>query len=197
MPKQPPAAHDHGITTTAITIMVRMITIMTTIAATTTATRIRMITDTDASVSHGCGGAVSADDVAVAGLPGRRVLLFQRHRMGRRGRRHHGRRVAARLAGGDARDGSGFCDAIFLAQAYRAASAWTRSALREIAELAARLRAVARAPSRDDVARSRASSISLARPGTATILSLQLRPAMGRSSIRSRSAHGARRMACR
>ena len=42
------------------------------------------------------GGAVPADDLAVAGLSGRRLLLFQRHRMGRRGRRHHRCRVAAR-----------------------------------------------------------------------------------------------------
>ena len=40
------------------------------------------------------GGAVPADDLAVAGLSGRRVLLFQRHRMGGGGRRHHGRRLA-------------------------------------------------------------------------------------------------------
>src|SRR6476619_8261689 len=34
-------------------------------------------------------------------------------------------------------DGSGFCDAVFLAQAHRAASAKNEAALREIAELAA------------------------------------------------------------
>ena len=40
--------------------------------------------------------ALSADDVAVAGLSHRCVLLFERHRMGGRGRRHQRCRDAAR-----------------------------------------------------------------------------------------------------
>ena len=39
-------------------------------------------------------GAVPADDLSVAGLSGRRVLLFQRHRMGGGGRRYHRCRLA-------------------------------------------------------------------------------------------------------
>ena len=49
------------------------------------------------------GRAVPADDLAVAGLSGRRVLLFGRHRMGGGGRRHRRRGHAAALARGDAR----------------------------------------------------------------------------------------------
>ena len=48
--------------------------------------------------------AVPADGVAVAVLSGRRVLLFERDRMGGRGRRHQGRGKPAALArGGDRR----------------------------------------------------------------------------------------------
>ena len=43
----------------------------------------------------------------------------------------------ARLAGGDAGGGSGFCDGVFLAHAHRAASTRDERRLREIAELAA------------------------------------------------------------
>ena len=65
-------------------------------------------------------------------------------------------------------DGSGFCDAVFLAQAHRAASAQDEAGLREIAELAGRLRALARAPARDHDAgprlhRDRALSLGLRR----------------------------------
>ena len=47
--------------------------------------------------------ALPADGVAVAGLSDRRVLLFERHRMGGRGRRHRRRGDAAALARGDDR----------------------------------------------------------------------------------------------
>src|SRR6202034_1730274 len=43
-------------------------------------------------------GALSPDDVAVASLSGRRIFLFQRHRVGGRGRRYQRRRNAAPLA---------------------------------------------------------------------------------------------------
>ena len=47
--------------------------------------------------------ALSPDGLAVAGLSDRRVLLFERHRMGGRGRRHHRRDVARALARRDDR----------------------------------------------------------------------------------------------
>ena len=46
--------------------------------------------------------ALPADDLAVAVVPGRRILLLQRHRVGGRGRRHHRRRDAQSLAVGHA-----------------------------------------------------------------------------------------------
>ena len=92
------------------------------------------------------GGAVPADDLAVAGLSGRRVLLFQRHRMGGRGRRYHDAAslrdwLAAMLA-----DGSGFCDGVFLAHAHRAASRGDDAALARDRRTRRRLRALARTP---------------------------------------------------
>jgi len=52
-------------------------------------------------------------------------------------------------------DGAGFCDGVFLAHAHRAATSCDDAALAGIAELAAGLRAVARAPARDIGARPR------------------------------------------
>ena len=49
------------------------------------------------------GGAVPADDLAVAVLSGRRVLLFQRHRMGGGSRRYRRCGILAGLAWRDAR----------------------------------------------------------------------------------------------
>ena len=57
--------------------------------------------------------------------------------MGGGGGRYHGCRLLARLAGGDAHGRIGFCDAVFLAQAHRTASARDNSGLRETSELAA------------------------------------------------------------
>ncbi len=84
------------------------------------------------------GGAVPADDLAVAVLSGRRVLLFQAASSGRwkpaisatpRSLREW---LAAVLA-----DGSGFCDGVLLAHAHRAAASRDDMALRDVAELAA------------------------------------------------------------
>ena len=84
------------------------------------------------------GGAVPADDLAVAVLSGRRVLLFQRHRMGGGGRRHHGCRLAARLAGRDARRWLRLLRrACFWRRRIAPHRRGTSAALREIAELAA------------------------------------------------------------
>ena len=56
---------------------------------------------------------------------------------GGRGRRYFRRDDVAALARGDARQGGGFCDAVFFVQAYRAAEAADDEALRTVAELAA------------------------------------------------------------
>ena len=60
------------------------------------------------------------------------------HRMGGRGRRHHGRGSAA-SAGSRSMigEGGGFCDAVFFAHAHRAVAADDDAALRAVAELAA------------------------------------------------------------
>ena len=71
--------------------------------------------------------------------------------------------LAAMLA-----DGSGFCDGVFLAQAHRAASSRDDDALRDDRRTCRRLRALARAPSRDLGARPRLSSTSRARRGIAS-----------------------------
>src|SRR5450755_1685564 len=96
-------------TITSRMIMVTSIIIMTSIAATTiitiTTTPMLMTTNDRAPGDDGrrSRGAIPADDVALAGVSGRRVLLFQRHRMGRGSRRYCRRRHVARLARGDAR----------------------------------------------------------------------------------------------
>ena len=71
-------------------------------------------------------GALPADDLAVAGLSGRRVLLFERHRMGGRGRRYHRRRNAARLARSHADVGRGIERRHFLRADASRRGAWRR-----------------------------------------------------------------------
>ena len=91
-------------------------------------------------------------------------------------------------------DGSGFCDAVFLAQAHRAASARDEAALARDCRTRRRLRALARAPARDHDAgprlhRDRALGLGLRRARRAWSPL-----AAARSSIPSRSASSARRM---
>ena len=82
--------------------------------------------------------ALPADDLAVAVVPGRRILLLQRHRVGGRGRRHHRRRDAARRwLSAMLSDGAGFCDGVLLCHAWRASAGEDDTALAEVAELAA------------------------------------------------------------
>ena len=97
MPRTIMISHDHH---DMITITTMMITITTTSIATTiiTTTITPMLMTTSEPVPADAqerddggrgGGAVPADDLAVAGLSGRRVFLFQRHRMGGGGGRYH------------------------------------------------------------------------------------------------------------
>ena len=90
---------------------------------------------------HDCGrggGAVPADDLAVAVFSGRRVLLFQRHRMGGGGRRHHRCCIAAGLARGDAVGWRrAFAMPCFWRMRIAPRAAQDDTALREVAELAA------------------------------------------------------------
>src|SRR5262249_3352137 len=91
-----------------------------------------------------CRRALSADGVAVAGLSHRRILLFQRHRVGGRGRRHYRCGNAQALARGDDRRRRRILRRSFFAHAHRAAAERDDKALRAVAELAA-----AFAPSRE------------------------------------------------
>ena len=90
-------------------------------------------------------------------------------------------------------EGSGFCDAVFLAQAHRAASAQDEAGLREIAELAA-----AFVPSRErqlETSTQGRAFIEIARSAWACDgLDGMVAACGGRSSIPSRSASSARRM---
>ena len=141
------------------------------------------------------GGAVPADDLAVAGLSGRRVLLFQRHRMGGGSRRYRRCRVLAGLAGRDARG-------------------WTRILRRRVSGPRAPRRGVARrgSGSARDIAElaaafvpSRERQLETSAQGRAFIdiaraawncdgLEQRSRLATAPSSIRSRSAWSAPRM---
>ena len=97
----------------------------------------------------------------LAGLSGRRVLLFQRHRMGGGGRRHHGCRCCATGWPRCSARARASAMAVFLAQAHRAPREDDR-ALREIAELAAAFGPRASASSRP---RRRAAPSSRSRGG--------------------------------
>ena len=121
--------------------------------------------------------AVPADDLAFAGVSGRRVLLFQRHRMGGGGRRHQRCRIAC---------AAGWRRCCRTARAFATACFWrTRIARRR----AATTRGCARSPSspRPSCPRASASwrpprraapsSISRARPGLATGWIRSSRPA--------------------
>ena len=80
---------------------------------------------------------LSPHGLAVARLSGRRLLLFERHRMGGGGGRHQRRRNAQGLARHHAGRRLGSCDAVLFAHAHRAVTESDDKALRDVAELAA------------------------------------------------------------
>ena len=139
---------------------------------------------TDGSAS----AALSPDGVAVAGVSGRRVLVFERHRVGGRERRYQGRRDAQALARcRSSEQGGGFCDAVFFVHAHRAVEGRRRQSLRAVAELAA-----AFAPSKErhleTTAQGRAFIEATRAAWPCAALDRLARPGTGRSPIRSRSA---------
>ena len=139
-------------------------------------------------------GAVPADDLAVAGLSGRRLLLFQRHRMGGGSRRHHRRRLLAGLARRRcSRTAAAFATACFWPTRTAPPSSRDDAALARDRRARRRLRAVARAPARNLGAgprlhRDRARGLELRR-ARSDDRGLRRR----RSSIPSRSASSAPR----
>ena len=196
-------AHDHHRTIMTITTVITTIT--TSIAITIISTIIPMLMTTSKraagrsrrNAGRRGGGAVSADDLAVAGVSGRGVLLFQRHRMGGGSRRYRRRRVVAGLAGRRCwRTAPDFATACFWRTPIAPLRPATMRALREIAELAS-----AFVPSRErqlETSSQGRAFIEIARSawncdGLDEVFAL----AMGRSSIPSRSASSAPRMTSR
>ena len=131
--------------------------------------------------------ALSPDDLAVAVLSGRRVLLFQRDRMGGGGGRHQGCGFAATLADGDDR---GRRRLLRLRVLPPRASGGRRSFERAVARgrgIVRRLHADARSAIWRRRRKAAPSSRRRARPGRATRWSACRRHGMARSPIRSRS----------
>ena len=137
-----------------------------------------------------------ADDVAVAGVSGRRLQLFARARMGRRGWRCAGRDRARRLARGhsDPRRRNVGCH--FPRRDVAGGERRRRASAGGYDRAGGRLRALGRTPARDAWRRARRSLSPRKRCGRTAIL--RRSPRRGaRSPIRSPSARAPPRTACR